>query len=168
MRDLLKFWNSAKPARRQSKSRRLGEVLESCEERTLLSGVAIYPAEAAAVAAETSAKKVDPAAVPPAVYNGGWVVSSNLGGGTLAIQQFGNKFEGSMLLGVTSIDVFKGKINGLNAKAKTRGFVNGVKVAGKFNVTQFNFGLNFNGSISAKGGPFGGGQTGTFSGAKVV
>jgi len=168
MRDLLKFWNSAKPARRQSKSRRLGEVLENCEERTLLSGVAIYPAEAAAVAAETSAKKVDPAAVPPAVYNGGWVVVSELGSGSMAINQFGNKFEGSLILGSTSIDVFKGKIKGLNAKAKTRGFVQGVKVTGKFNVSQFNFGANFSGSISAKGGPFFGGQTGTFNGARVI
>lgn len=85
----------------------------------------------------------------------------------MTLNQFGNKFEGSMILGATSIDVFKGKVKGLNAKAKTRGFVNGQKVTGKFFVSQFNFGLNFSGSISAKGGPFFGGQTGTLNGARI-
>ena len=166
MKSLLKLVRPATPARRKLDSRRIGASLETCEERTLLSGVAIYPAQAPA-AAEVSQEEVPPAAAPPANYNGFWVVTSELGSGSMTLNQFGNKFEGSMILGATSIDVFKGKVKGLNAKAKTRGFVNGQKVKGKFFVSQFNFGLNFSGSISAKGGPFFGGQTGTLNGARV-
>lgn len=49
MRQLLSFWKSDKPSRRQPKSDGLGTNLENCEERTLLSGVAIYPAQVAEV-----------------------------------------------------------------------------------------------------------------------
>lgn len=176
MKSLLSCWKYRGTPRRRVSGSRVGNSLENCEARTLLSGTAIFPAVASEVCEEKGKKdngdegekKADPSAVPPAVYNGGWLVSSQLGSGTLTISQFGNKFEGSMILGVTSIDVFKGKIKGLDARAKTRGFVNGVKVTGKFNVTQFNFGLNFAGSISAKGGPFGGGATGNLNGTKVI
>lgn len=58
MRELLSFWKYAKPSRRQPKSGGLGANLENCEERTLLSGVAIYPAQAAEVdSVEKNAKE---------------------------------------------------------------------------------------------------------------
>lgn len=166
------FWNTTTPTRRKQSTSHIGGSLETCEERTFLSGVAIYPAQAPVAAevsqeAEVSHEAVPPAALPPASYNGFWLVASDLGSGSMTLSQFGKKFEGSMILGATSIDVFKGKINGLNAKAKTRGFVQGQKVVGKFSVAQFNFGLNFSGSISAKGGPFFGGQTGVFNGSRI-
>lgn len=160
------FSKSKAPARRKTESRRIGAVLETCEERTLLSGVAIYPAEAPLASEVATKAQVDPSALPPATYNGFWFVASDLGSGSMTLSQFGKTFEGSMILGSTSIDVFKGKINGLTAKAKTRGFVLGEKVTGKFIVNQFNFGLNFGGSISAKGGPFLGGQTGSLNGLR--
>lgn len=166
------FWNSTTPARRKKSKSSIGPALENCEDRTFLSGVAIYPAQAPAAAeisqeAEASGDDVSTAAIPPANYNGFWVVASDLGSGSMTLSQFGKKFEGSMILGATSIDVFKGKVKGLNAKAKTRGFVQGQKVKGKFTVSQFNFGLSFSGSISAKGGPFFGGQTGVFNGSRI-
>jgi len=57
MRNILSFKKSDKPSRRQPKIYGLGTDLENCEERTLLSGVAIFPAQAAEVeTVETHAK----------------------------------------------------------------------------------------------------------------
>ncbi len=114
MNSLFRLFNR-KPSRRPLSHSPFGFSLESYEDRTLLSGVAIYPQPAAAVSTED----VAPAAVPPADFSGTWNISSPQGDGTANITQEANKIE--VLFSVGALDFEgSGKVNGETAKGKVK------------------------------------------------
>lgn len=152
------FSRTSTPQRRKQRS--LGISLDTYEDRTLLSGVAIYPQPAAAVAAET----VTPAADPPADFSGHWDIMS-LENGTADISQEGNKLE--ILIDVAGIsDDAHGKVKGNTAKAKFKTSFGGGTLKGKITATLLDP-SSMEGTIVAKV-PGLGKQTLNFTGSRMI
>lgn len=150
---------TTKPGRR--KSRACGLSFDTYEDRTLLSGVAIYPQPAAAVA---------PTADPVGDFSGNWNILSSLNGnpvnGTADIQQEGNQLEILVNLGIFSDDAH-GKVKGNTATAKFKTSFNGGTIKGKITATLLNNGSDMDGTITAKV-PGLGKQTLDFTGSRTV
>jgi len=125
---LTRFFSKPVP-RRQSRSSNFGISPETFEDRALLSGVAIYPQPAAAVATES----VTPAADPPANFAGLWTIDSVVDG-TADIQQEGNQLE--IQIDIAGInDDAHGKVKGNNAVAKFKSSFDGGNIKGKITAT---------------------------------
>lgn len=153
------FTGVSKPQRRKQRS--TGFSFDTYEDRTLLSGVAIYPQPAAAVATE----KVTPAADPPGDFGGAWEISSSIGGGTAQIQQEGNKLE-IQFVGGDFDDDAHGKVTGNTAKAKFKISFEGGNLKGKITATLENS-SEMSGTVTGKV-PGLGKQTISFTGMRLI
>ena len=149
---------SSIPQRR--KQRPNGFSFDTYEDRTLLSGVAIYPQPAAAVATES----VPPAADPPADFSGHWDIMS-LENGTADITQEGNKLEIQIAVSIFNDDAH-GKVKGNTAKAKFKTSFNGGNIKGKITATLLSP-SSMEGTIVAKV-PGLGKQTVNFTGSRMI
>ena len=153
------FSRTSTPQRR--KQRTNGFSFDTYEDRTLLSGVAIYPQPAAAVATED----VTPAADPPGDFAGTWDITSSIGGGTAQIQQEGNKLE-IQFVGGDFDDDAHGKVKGNNAKAKFKISFEGGNLKGKINAS-LESPTDMSGTVTGKV-PGLGKQTVSFTGTRMI
>lgn len=111
--------------RRSTRQTAFCTSLDLCENRTLLSGVAIYP-QPASVAVEN----VETAATPPGDFAGHWNISTSEGSGTADITQDGNKLQISLNFGGFNLPA-NGKVKGDTARAKIKTSFMGLNVRGK-------------------------------------
>lgn len=118
--------------------------MDCYEDRTLLSGIAIYPQPAAAVA---------PAADPPGNFAGTWNISSSQGDGTAEITQEGAQAEILLSLGGFDFDG-TAKIKGNVATLKIKETILGAKVRGKVTAT-LTSDTTFDGTAAIKKSPLG-------------
>ncbi len=118
--------------------------MDCYEDRTLLSGIAIYPQPAASVA---------PAADPPGNFAGTWNISSAQGDGTAEIEQEGNQAQ--VALSIAGFD-FDGtaKIKGNVASFKIKETILGAPIRGKVTAT-LTSDTTFNGTAAIKKSPLG-------------
>lgn len=142
MKSLMTRLFRSAPARR-SVSRSSICAIDSYEDRTLLSGVAIYPQPAA----------VSPAADPPADFSGTWNISSPQGDGTAEITQNGADAQVALSFGgfVFNTDA---KVKGNVAKAKINETIGGFAIKGKMTTTLLEPGA-FEGTAKIKKSPIG-------------
>lgn len=153
------FTGTSRPQRRKHRS--TGFFFDTYEDRTLLSGVAIYPQPAAAVATE----EATPAAESPADFGGTWNISSSIGGGTAQIQQEGKKLE-IQFIGGDFDDDAHGKVKGNTAKAKFKISFEGGNLKGKINATLESV-TDMSGNVVGKV-PGLGKQTVSFTGTRLI
>ena len=113
--------------RRAIRSSALGSSPEYCEERTLLSGVAIYPQPAAVVVQSDDAGT---ASDPVGNFAGTWNINTSEGSGTAVITQDVKKLQISLNFGGFNLPA-NGKVKGDTAKAKIKTSFMGFKVKGK-------------------------------------
>jgi len=113
--------------RRAIRSSALGSSPEYYEERTLLSGVAIYPQPAAVVVQSDDAGT---AAAPPGNFAGTWNITTSEGAGTANITQDDNQLQISLNFGGFILPA-NGKVKGDTASAKIKTSFMGVNVRGK-------------------------------------
>jgi len=115
----------------QLSSSLVNSPLEICEERALLSGVAIYP-QPAQVAVETPStnQQVSVAGVPPADFSGTWKLATSEGLVNADIGQDGKKLE-IVLNHDGTILPATGKVKGETFKARIKTEILGYKVRGK-------------------------------------
>lgn len=146
--------------RRAVRSSVWGSGLDRFEDRTLLSGVAIYP-QPAAVAVEN----VDTTAAPPADFSGDWNIDSTEGSGTAAITQTGNQAHVVLNFYGTIVEV-DGKVKGDTAKIKVKQTIEGFSVKGKITAT-LDTPYEMSGTAKAKVAGLGK-FTVPFTGAKVI
>ncbi len=153
-------WFSRTSIPQRRKQRPNGFSFDTYEDRTLLSGVAIYPQPAAAVATES----VTPAADPPADFSGHWDIMS-LENGFADIIQEGNKLE--IFIDVAGIsDDAHGNVKGNTAKAKFKTSFSGGTLKGKITATLLDP-SSMEGTIVAKV-PGLGKQTLNFTGSRTI
>lgn len=112
--------------RRAQRHSAFATSLNPFEDRTLLSGVAIYPQPAAAVSTED----VPTAAAPPGDFAGTWDISTSEGNGTANISQEGNKLQIALSFGGFDLPA-NGKVKGDTAIAKIKTSLMGLNVKGK-------------------------------------
>ncbi|MCA9099380.1 MAG: hypothetical protein KDA36_13380 [Planctomycetaceae bacterium] len=130
MKQLLNSFFSLPTRRRPLNRSAFGSSFDTYEDRTLLSGVAIYPQPAAAVATED----VTPAADPPGDFSGVWDITSSQGDGSANITQTGNKID--VVFTVNALDFEgSGKVKGDTAKGKVKLLLFGQKIKGKLITT---------------------------------
>lgn len=146
----------SKSNRRSVRPSAFGTSFDCYEERTLLSGVAIYPQPAAAVA---------PAADPPGNFAGTWTISSDQGGGTAQITQEGSQAQ--VALNILGFD-FDGtaKVKGNVASFKIKETILGAPIRGKVTAT-LTGADTFTGTAAVKKSPLGK-MTINFDGARDV
>ncbi len=130
MKQLLSSFFSLPTRRRPLNRASFGSSFENYEDRTLLSGVAIYPQPAAAVATDD----VTPAADPPGDFSGIWDITSSQGNGTANVIQDGNTID--VVFTVNSLNFEgSGKVKGDTAKGKVKLVLFGQTVKGKLITT---------------------------------
>ena len=153
-------WFSRTSIPQRRKQRPNGFSFDTYEDRTLLSGVAIYPQPAAAVATES----VPPAADPPADFSGHWDIMS-VENGTVDIVQEGKKLEIQLAVGIFSDDTH-GKVKGNTATAKFISIFESFKIKGKITGTLLDP-SSMEGTIFAKL-PEIGKVTANFTGSRMI
>ncbi len=116
-------------SRRAVQSSVWGSGLDRFEDRTLLSGIAIYPQPAEVATADAGT-----AAAPPADFSGDWNIDSSEGSGTAAITQNGNQVHVVLDFYGTIVEV-DGKVKGDNAKIKVKQVIESFNVKGKIKAT---------------------------------
>lgn len=129
MKHLLNGIFSNPPRRRPLNRSAFSSSFDTYEDRTLLSGVAIYP-QPAAVATED----VAPAAVPPGDFSGMWDIASTQGTGSADVTQNGNKIDVLFIVNGLNFEG-SGKVKGDTAKGKVKLVLFGQTVKGKLTTT---------------------------------
>ena len=148
--------------RRAVKSSMWRSGLDRFEDRTLLSGIAIYPQPAEVATADAGT-----AAAPPSDFSGEWNIDSSEGSGTAAITQNGKKVHVLFLLDFSSTFVeADGKVKGDNATIKVKQVIESYSVKGKIKATLDNP-SEMSGTATAKVAGLGK-TTIPFTGSKVL
>lgn len=120
-----------------------GSAFDVFEDRTLLSGVAIYPQPAEVATADAGT-----AAAPPANFSGEWAIDSSEGSGIATITQDGNQVHVVLDFYGTIVEV-DGKVKGDTAKIKVKQVIESFNVKGKITAT-LNDPVSFSGTAKAK------------------
>ncbi|MCA9093437.1 MAG: hypothetical protein KDA68_08130 [Planctomycetaceae bacterium] len=130
------LWNCFYPGRerrRISNSSTFSPAIEHYENRTLLSGAAIYPQPAVAVVPENVATAAD----PPADFSGIWFIFSPDGFGTTGFPQDGKKIDVNIPINGLRY-AGSGKVKGNTAKVKVKNSTADQTIKGKLTMTLSN------------------------------